>query len=165
MLYTAAENEEISLFDVISLYPTQNRKKQPVGHPIVIRDFTNVNQHWTKKTDNPYKGIIKCLCLPKKDKYLPIIPMRVNERLIFANCRSCAANCRKINNFTRQTCKHNDLERAFVTTITHRELNLALERGYQVLKLIEVWHYEKFDDKLFKNYMSEFLRIKIEASG
>jgi hypothetical protein len=45
------------------------------------------------------------------------------------------------------------------------ELEKALEKGYQVLQLHEVWHFPQQSDELFKDYVNTFLKIKQEASG
>ena len=41
----------------------------------------------------------------------------------------------------------------------------AIEKGYQILKIHEVWHFPTHDDELFKEYVNTFLKIKQEASG
>ena len=41
----------------------------------------------------------------------------------------------------------------------------AIEKGYVVLNLHEVWHWEETSDELFKEYVNTFLKIKQEASG
>ena len=38
-------------------------------------------------------------------------------------------------------------------------------KGYEVLKIHEVWHWEQTTDELFKEYVNTFLKIKQEASG
>ena len=45
------------------------------------------------------------------------------------------------------------------------ELLKAIEKGYQILKIHEVWHFPVHTDKLFKEYVDTFLKIKQEASG
>ena len=41
----------------------------------------------------------------------------------------------------------------------------AIEKGYEVLKIHEVWHWHQTTDKLFKDYVDTFLKLKQEASG
>ena len=41
----------------------------------------------------------------------------------------------------------------------------AIEKGYQILKIHEVWHFPVHTDELFKEYVNTFLKIKQEASG
>ena len=45
------------------------------------------------------------------------------------------------------------------------ELLKAIEKGYKILRLHEVWHFPKQSDELFKDYVDTFLKIKQEASG
>ena len=41
----------------------------------------------------------------------------------------------------------------------------ALEKGYKVLQLYEVWHFKNKSDQLFRQYIDTFLKLKQEASG
>ena len=41
----------------------------------------------------------------------------------------------------------------------------AIEKGYEVLEIHEVWHWEETTDELFKAYVDMYLKIKQEASG
>jgi hypothetical protein len=63
-------------------------------------------------------------------------------------------------------CPHADWkQRAFVSTITSAELRLALSKGYQVKRLYRTYYFDQWSDALFKDYVKEFLRIKIQSSG
>ena len=41
----------------------------------------------------------------------------------------------------------------------------AIEKGYEVLEMHEVWHWEETTDELFKGYVDMYLKLKQEASG
>ena len=41
----------------------------------------------------------------------------------------------------------------------------ALEKGYQILQLHEVWHFPDTSDELFADYINTFLKIKQEPGG
>ena len=41
----------------------------------------------------------------------------------------------------------------------------ALEKGYRIVQLHEVWHFPQKTDTLFKEYIDTFTKIKLEASG
>ena len=41
----------------------------------------------------------------------------------------------------------------------------ALEKGYRILQMHEVWHFSRKTDTLFKSYMDTLAKIKLEASG
>ncbi len=53
------------------------------------------------------------------------------------------------------------------------ELYKALEKGYQVISVQQVWHYDRWakyndqdpDSGLFTRYIDTFLRLKAQASG
>jgi len=98
--------------------------------------------------------------------------MRLPEekRLVFPLCKKCAITLSKNNNIVdreQHRCRHTDEERSFSTTTTHIELAAALERGYKVTKLYRAWHYANWaleENSLFKNYVLQFLKIKIESS-
>jgi len=43
-------------------------------------------------------------------------------------------------------------------------LEKAVEKGYRILYIFEVWHFEKKSNQLFKEYIDTFLKIKQETS-
>lgn len=45
------------------------------------------------------------------------------------------------------------------------ELEKAMQMGYQLVKVDEVWHFPEHTDGLFKDYVDTFLKIKQESSG
>lgn len=53
------------------------------------------------------------------------------------------------------------------------EIEKALEKGYKIEEILEVWHWVKFEqyDKntksggLFTDYINKALKLKLEASG
>ena len=78
---------------------------------------------------------------------------------MFPLCKTCA------DTLNQNPCTHSDEERAILGTWCHVELMKAIEKGYEVLKIHEVWHWEQTTDELFKDYVDTFLKIKQEASG
>ncbi|KAH7691353.1 hypothetical protein AAVH_40133, partial [Aphelenchoides avenae] len=166
--YKPGPDEEIKFFDIVSLYPHVLRNLFPVGQPQVYRRFQDIAwdaEMWRNTYKDKYKGVFKILVLPPKDLTIPVLPMRDNNRLLFPLCRTCAMDSRKASPFREPSCQHMEMERAFVTTTTHVELDLAFEAGYKVLRVIEVWDYEKWDDTIFEGYITDFMRLKEEATG
>ena len=53
----------------------------------------------------------------------------------------------------------------FTGTWVSLELNLAVEMGYKVVKIHEVWHFPDKTEWLFRGYIDMFLKKKQEASG
>lgn len=45
------------------------------------------------------------------------------------------------------------------------ELHLAMMHGYKVTKVYRVLDFEKASTDLFKDYIRQFMQLKIEASG
>ena len=78
---------------------------------------------------------------------------------MFPLCKTCA------DTLNQNPCTHTDEERAILGTWCHVELMKAIEKGYEVLEIHEVWHWEETTDELFKAYVDMYLKIKQEASG
>ena len=102
-------------------------------------------------------GFAKCKILPPQDLYIPVLPLKT-DKLVFPLCRSCALQ-------SCQTCTHNEHERALIGTWCTPEIEKAIEKGYRVLELYEIYHFEQTTTELFKSYVATFLKIKQEASA
>lgn len=155
--------------DFVSLYPSVTvNTKFPVSHgrvTVIPPDQTKVN--WTSAAQNPYKGILKVLVEPPRRTLVPVLPKRFanDERLLFALCPLCSETYRKRRAPSGTQCRHTSEERCFVVTLPHIEINEALENGYTVREVYRVWEFDRFDDTLFAEYVRDFLRLKVEASG
>ena len=121
-----------------------------MGHPqIITENFADIST---------YFGLIKCTILPPRGLLHPVLPYRTKENLMFPLCKTCA------DTKNPNPCTHTDQERAIRGTWCHIEVMKAIEKGYVVLNLHEVWHWEETSDELFKEYVDTFLKIKQEAS-
>ena len=40
----------------------------------------------------------------------------------------------------------------------------ALEKGYKIVKIYDVWNFEQSSTELWKEYIRKFLKIKLETS-
>ena len=154
LLYSFKENECGRYVDFCSLYPTvQYYKKYPVCHHVKI---------YPKKYRKDLYGLIKCKVLAPKRLYHPILPQCIKtdsyEKLIFTLCKRCAEK------MEQNECNHTDNERAFIGTWTTDEVSKAVDKGYKVLEVYEVWHFAKTSDDLFKGYIRRFMKIKLESS-
>ncbi|CAB4009728.1 DNA polymerase [Paramuricea clavata] len=78
---------------------------------------------------------------------------------MFPLCKACADTC------NQAPCTHSERERAIQGTWCSVELEKALEKGYHILQMHEVWHFPETSDALFKDYVDNFLKIKQESSG
>jgi len=155
------EDEKIHYDDFTSLYPYCNAYKTfPVSHPKIIT--SNFDE-----TLMSYFGLVKAKVLPPRRLYIPILPFRSNEKLTFPLCRTCVQ--KEVNRW----CKCSDENRSWVGTFTTEELKLAMEYGYKLVKIYEIYHYEETlcydpisgEQGLFTEYMRGFLKIKQESSG
>ena len=78
---------------------------------------------------------------------------------MFPLCKTCA------DTLDQNPCTHTDQERAILGTWCHVELMKAIEKGYEVLEIHEVWHWEETTNQLFSPYVNMYLKRKQEASG
>ncbi|XP_046862275.1 uncharacterized protein LOC124455682 [Xenia sp. Carnegie-2017] len=147
----AQQDETIEYVDFTSLYRYVNKTKvYPVGHPAIIRE--------NFETISNYFGLIKCKVLAPRNLYLPISPARIKDKLFFPLCKQCVVQ-------NSSVCTHSENERAFWGTFTTVEVLKAIEKGYKVIEIFEIWHFENTSSDLFSDYVNYFLRIKQESSG
>jgi G:T-mismatch repair DNA endonuclease (very short patch repair protein) len=141
--------------DITSLYPTVNYYDEyPVGHHTVINK-PSIDAVKNKE----YFGLIQCKILPPSKLYHPVLPVKMNGKLLFPLCHRCAITENKCK------CAHTIDEKALVGSWTSVEVYKALEMGYKLLDVYEVWHWKEKSTDLFKTYVSSYLKIKQESSG
>ena len=61
-------------------------------------------------------------------------------------------------------CTHSESERAIVGFWTTAEMKKALEKGYKIDTIYEVWQFQHSSTDLWKEYVRKFLKIKLETS-
>ena len=89
--------------------------------------------------DKTWFGFAKVTISPPKDLKYPLLPNK-RDKLYF------------------------DLHDS-TGTWTTIEISKAIELGYKINKIHEVWHYSDRRSDLFKSYVDTFMKIKHEASG
>ncbi len=151
--------ESIHYYDVTSLYPFINKTgKVVVGHPkIITENFGDVNN---------YEGLIKCRIIPPRGLYVPVLPSKINGKLLFALCRTCGESQQQC------PCSHSDMERAMTDTWITDEVKKAIDKGYRIETIYEVWHFdrvEQYDTEtktggIFTGYINTFLKLKQEPA-
>ena len=165
--------QTIGYVDICSLYPFVCKTgKFPVGHPqIYVGDdckmLTGLSHDISK-----VEGLIKCKILAPRDLFLPVLPVRMHGKLLFPLCWSCVTN---LNN---DECTHEHVrDRELSGTWVSDEIKKAVEVGYIVMSIEEIWQYNtcQYDptnnqsdlntNGLFVDYINTFLKIKQEASG
>lgn len=154
--YECNERESIQYIDYVSLYPSVLRNEQfPVGgyESIIVGD-----EDCAKVDRKTFFGVIKCSVLPNNKLFHPILPMKLNDKLIFALCNVCAINESKDN------CNHDEKDRIITGTWCSPEVAYAEEHGYKIIKIQEMIKF-KSDGNLFKDFIDKFYVLKLYASG
>ncbi|KAK6167069.1 hypothetical protein SNE40_021176 [Patella caerulea] len=126
--HKARKNERIRYLDFTSLYPYVNKiSKYPVAHPeIILQGFLPLEN---------YVGFVKCSILPPQNLYIPVLPFRANGKLMFPLCGKCVMEQNK------SICTHEATERELSGTWVIFEVTTAIQKGYRLIEIFEVWHY------------------------
>ena len=145
--------------DFTSLYPYVQKYGQfPIGHPqIITENFSEIEN---------YFGLIYCRILPPRKLYHPVLPYHANGKLLFPLCAACAHS-------SQHECSHSNDERCLEGTWVSLEIKVAIENGYKIDKIFEIWHWRTVEQYntitkeggLFTQYVNRMLKIKQEASG
>lgn len=161
--YKCCESENvIKYYDVCSLYPYICKYGIfPIGHPKIFRE-----EEAMPSSLDGLVGFAKISILPPRKLLFPVLPVKSNGKLFFGLCRTCIEEC------SENSCTHTDEERVIKGTFALCELQKAVELGYTIVKIYEIWSYEstQFDVQtrnggLFAEYINTFLKLKQEASG
>ena len=156
------DGEQINYNDMISLYPCANLEcDYPVGHPEFI------DQPGTTDITR-YYGLVKCKILPPYKLYHPVLPYRLESKLLFPLYKACAQQQIKQQpaiNKRSEKCPHSPQERCLTGTWTTIELDKAIEKGYRIMYIYEVWHFPQRSKELFSPYIKTFMQLKQQASG
>ncbi|XP_020297690.1 LOW QUALITY PROTEIN: uncharacterized protein LOC109862147 [Pseudomyrmex gracilis] len=163
--------EKIHYVDVCSLYPYVLKTGAfPIGHPKIFVGQKECALLIKAKPGVDFSAVerlVRCRVLPPRNLFHPVLPYRVQGKLLFALCRSCCKN------FSQTQCSHeNPRDCEFEDVWVSCELRKAVEKGYLVNAVSEIWQYEtsRYDADtrqggLFAEYINCFLKLKQEASG
>ena len=162
-LYHACNDDErIEYYDFTSLYAWVNKYAEyPIQHPYVYLNPQN-------QDIDAYFGVAKCRVRAPRNLYHPVLPVCVNGKLLFPLCVKCA-EVQLDQPLLNRTCKcpHNDVEREFEGTWCTPELQEAKKQGYNIVEIIEIYHFPEDQRRksLFAPYIDKWYKIKTEASG
>ena len=146
----ASEGEEIRYVDVTSLYPWVNKNaRYPIGHPTILtqpRDQDIAN----------YFGIALVDILAPANLFHPVLPVRSGNKLTFPLCAACVKQEQANPMLLRSdSCCHTPEERMLRGTWCTPEIEKAVEKGYRVVQIHEVWHFPLISSrKVFLGTMS-----------
>uniref|UniRef100_A0A183C0C0 DNA-directed DNA polymerase n=1 Tax=Globodera pallida TaxID=36090 RepID=A0A183C0C0_GLOPA len=163
----SSEERKISVYDIVSLYPWVNYDTDyPIGIPKIVHPTAEqIVVDWSSPNDLLYRGIYRVRVIPPRGLCIPVLPVKLDERLLFCCCYRCAMKFQKIGTRQQHLCTHTDEQRSYTGNYTHIELERALQHGYKIDRFWRAWHYEHWSDQIFKEYVRLFLKLKIESSG
>ena len=158
----AGEGEEIRYTDITSLYPWVNKTSTyPVGHPQIITQPVDQSIH-------SYFGIALVDILPPSGLFHPVLPVRCGDKLSFPLCGKCVEEQQQKPMLQRSHyCIYSDSDRMLRGTWCTPVIEEAIEKGYTLLKIHEVWNFPKLQQRtgLFANYVNTWLKVKQQSSG
>ena len=113
-------------------------------------------------------GLAKVDILPPFELYHPVLPHRQNGKLTFPLCATCVQEeMPKTLLGRRRDCPHTAEQRTLRGTWCTPELQRAVEKGYTITKIHEVWHFPESQRRTgpFAEYLNTWLKIKQESAG
>ena len=152
--------EVIRYIDVTSLYPWVNKTaKYPVGHPVIITNPGHLDI-------GQYFGVALVDILPPTGLFHPVLPVRSGGKLTFPLCGACVKE-EQAKPFLerRSSCAHSNEARTLRGTWCTPEIDMALSKGYTLLRIHEVWHFPQTRVGLFAGYVNTWLKLKQESAG
>jgi len=110
---------------------------------------------------------MKCCIVPPERLYHPVLPFRANQELMFSLCCTCV-----LTSNIGVCCHKTDEEMALTGTWVIDEVRLALQKGYRILEIHELYecNVTRYDPEtpeggVFAGYFNTFLKLNEEASG
>ena len=155
-----APGEEIHYVDVTSLYPWVNKiQVYPVKHP-------EINTQPANQDLLDYFGLATVDILPPAHLFHPVLPVRHGGKLTFPLCMTCVKDEQTKPLLERSAiCHHTPSQRQLRGTWCTPEIAKAVEKGYTLLKIDEVWHFPHQRRGLFQPYVDTWLKLKQESAG
>ena len=163
MLFKDCSNGgKIYYVDFVSLYPSiQFENFFPVGdHSIMIDndDILKFIEQEMSKEDRKC-GFIKCDVLPPRNLFFPVLPSKIDDKLLFVLCYECGKS-----KDHKKRCEHSEKERMLHGTWCLHEMYEAIHQGYVIKMSSELIYYEK-KMKIFEKFISKFFVLKTQYSG
>ena len=115
-----------------------------------------------------YFGIAQVDILPPERLFHHVLPVREGGKLTFPLCRSCVNEEMAKPLLERSNmCGHSREERMLKGTWYTPDIQKAVEKGYQLIKIHEVFHFPPENQRtgLFEKYFATWLKLKQESAG
>jgi hypothetical protein len=173
--YKCKERESIRYRDVSGLYPhILMHYAFTDDHPVsvsqredyIIRSLNSSNiLKLVEEGLGKVNYFVRARVLPPRGLRLPFLPVRINKKLLFLNCRSCAEKHMKKADaqvYDLRECCHTVKQREFETYMHSIDLKIALQLGYEITELIG---YEKYNvrNDIFTNFIKSRMYLKKKA--
>ena len=148
--------------DFTSLYPAVNfginGEVWPLGHPDI---FIGKDMEMGPQDPKDWFGYAKVTVLPPRNLKHPVLGQLINDKLLFHLCTSCATELHQ------GPCQHTDSQRGLTGTFFTGELQLAMEMGYKITRVHELWNWpkERQSSTLFKGLILEQYAKKALSSA
>lgn len=161
----ATENKAIYYFDCNSLYSYIARDMNfPIGEYQVILE-NDLKQHLKIENNKFFYKDEDCSCdiahvsvLAPRDMYAPFLSYRFGEQSFNSLCFKCVQT--KNTNTCRHKCPY---KRRFTSTYTVIELEKALELGYVILYVYELYHYSR-KAPVLSNFIKVISSLKLKST-
>ena len=148
-----------------SLYPHQAITRQfPVGKPITLvgesLEAVEVGEGGVRRKSDGARleGLVQCVVMAPDSLFLPVLPLRVRGKLMYGLCSTC------LEKGLDRLCTHDGSARWLRGTWTTIELAYALGCGYRLVKVHELYVYERMGP-IFEKFYLKLARIKLESEG
>ncbi|XP_020298587.1 uncharacterized protein LOC109862847, partial [Pseudomyrmex gracilis] len=133
--------EKIRYVDVCFLYPYVLKTGAfPIGHPKILvgqKECASLIGAMPGVDISAVEGLVRCRVLPPRNLFHPVLPYRVQGKLLFALCRSCCEN------FSQTQCLHENPR--------DREFESQEESG---------WPSKCVDDQSKERYLREYKAVE-----
>ena len=143
------KDEQILYYDFTSLYPYVNKN--------AVYPKTS----WTR--DIPTSRLVSALqvtILPPTNLYHPVLPVRTNDKLTFPLCEARVEEEMAKTMLDRTcVCHHTNKQRQILGTWCPLYLEKAVEKGYVIVTIHEVWHFPETIEGLFRDYVNTWPKI------
>ena len=111
------------------------------------------------KQGQKFIGLCQVKILPPDDLFVPCLAHKLNNKLLFCLCRSCAKN----GLIQCKPCSHSVEPHAWIDIYTSIDTERAL-LVYQILEYREVWYHHGGEQMMFKDFILNIVRRKIKCS-